>query len=192
MASTRDWFNYATDLVINGIDDLEKSVDDVLAACETEEKLEEVLDTICTRCKDHGVTLSKKNFSYSTIIMYGGHILDTTADELVVKPNPEKLERLCSFPSPNTKEDVQSLIGVIKTFDIWSMNLSAKCEKIRELNKEKEAFRWTLDHKLEFQELKKNFYHQKASWHMIGKRKNQNIYRCGKDWGHGLHPVSRK
>ena len=82
--------------------------------------MEEVLDTICTRCKDHGVTLSKKNFSYSTIIMYGGHILDTTADELVVKPNPEKLERLCSFPSPNTKEDVQSLIGVIKTFDIWS------------------------------------------------------------------------
>ena len=69
--------------------------------------------------------------------MYGGHILDTTADELVVKANPEKLERLCSFPSPNTKEDVQSLIGVIKTFDIWSINLSARCEKIRELNKEK-------------------------------------------------------
>ena len=85
-------------------------MDDVLAACETEEKLEEVLDTFFTRCKDCGVTLSRKKFSCSTIIKYAGHILDTTANELVVRPDPEKLERLRSYLSPNTKEDVQSLI----------------------------------------------------------------------------------
>ena len=86
MAPTRDGFNYATELVINGIDDLEKYVDDVLAACESEEKLETTLDTFLARCEGHGVTLSRKKINCSTIIMYDGLILDTTANEMVVRP----------------------------------------------------------------------------------------------------------
>ena len=85
------------------------------------------MNTFFARCKDHGVTLSRKKFNCSTIIKYGGHILDTTGEELVVRPDPEKFERLRSFPSPKSKEDEQSLVGVIKTFDRWCMNLSAKC-----------------------------------------------------------------
>ena len=57
---------------------------------------------------------------------------------MVVRPDPEKLERLRAFPVPKTPADVQSLIGIIKTFDRWSLGLSAKCKKIRELNKQKD------------------------------------------------------
>ena len=52
MAPTGDWFKFATDLVTNGIEDLKKSVDDLLAACESTEKLEETLDTFLARCKE--------------------------------------------------------------------------------------------------------------------------------------------
>ena len=49
LAPTGDWFNFATDLVTNGIDGLEKSVDDVLATCESAEDLERTLDTFLAR-----------------------------------------------------------------------------------------------------------------------------------------------
>ena len=57
-----DWFCFVTDLVTNGIPGLEKSVDDVLAVCESAEELETTLRTFLDRCKKHGVTLSRKKF----------------------------------------------------------------------------------------------------------------------------------
>ena len=44
---------FATDLVTNGILGLEKSVDDVLAACESAEELESTLRTFLDKCKKH-------------------------------------------------------------------------------------------------------------------------------------------
>merc|ERR1711954_90620 len=140
LAPTGDWFCFATDLVTNGIPGLEKSLDDVLAACESAEKLENTLRTFLEKCKKHGVTLNRKKFKCSTMIKYGGHVLDTQGDELVVKPDPEKLEWLCAFPRPQGPKDVQSLIGILKTFERWNFSLSGKCEKIRELGKKDNKF----------------------------------------------------
>ena len=70
-------------------------------------------------------------------------MLDTQGKELVIKPDPEKLEQLRAFPRPQTPADVQSLIGIVKTFDRWNLGLSAKCEKIRELHRKKNNFLWT-------------------------------------------------
>ena len=72
------------------------------------------------------------------MIKYGGHVLDTQGKELVIKPDPEKLERLRAFPRPQNPADVQSLIGIVKTFDRWNLGLSAKCEKIKRIKQEKE------------------------------------------------------
>ena len=58
-------------------------------------------------------------------------MLDTQGEAWVVRPDPEKLERLRALLDSKTPADVQSLIGIIKTFDRWSLGLAAKCEKIR-------------------------------------------------------------
>ena len=71
------------------------------------------------------------------MVKYGGHLLDTKGEELVIKPDPEKLEQLRAFSKPQNPADVQSLIGIIKTFDRWNLGLSAKCEKIRYFNRQK-------------------------------------------------------
>ena len=99
MAPTGDLFNLATDLDINGIDDLEKSV-------------------------EHGVMLFMKKINCLTMIKYGGQVLDTTGAELVVRADPEKFEGLRAFPSPDDPADIQSLIGGIKKFDRWIVNIS--------------------------------------------------------------------
>ena len=63
----------------------------------TAEELESTLRTFLDRCKKHGVTLSRKKFKCSTMINYGGHMLDTQGEDLMVRPDPDKLERLRSF-----------------------------------------------------------------------------------------------
>ena len=90
-------------------------MDDMLATCESAEELENTLRTFLDSCKKHGVTLTRKKFKCSTMIKYGGHMLDTQGKELVIKPDPEKLERLRAFPRPQNASDMQSLIGIVKT-----------------------------------------------------------------------------
>ena len=87
-------------------------------------------------------------------VLESGDMLDTQGKELVIKPDPEKLERLRAFPRPQNSADVQLLIGIVKTFDRWNLGLSAKCEKIRELHRKKNNFLWTPDHDVEFAALK--------------------------------------
>merc|ERR1711954_35317 len=89
LAPMGDWFCFVTDLVTNGIPGLEKSVDNVLATCESAEELENTLIKFLERCKKHGVTLSRKKFKCLTMIKNGGHVLDTKGKELVIKPDPE-------------------------------------------------------------------------------------------------------
>ena len=55
------------------------------------------------------------------------------------------------------------------------MNLSSKCSKIRELNKEKAAFNWTPDHEVEFQELKAELLSAKGVM-AYDPRKNIEIF----------------
>ena len=59
---------------------------------------------------------------------------------------------------------MQSLIGIVKTFDRWNLGLSAKCEKIRELHRKKNKFNWTADHHVEFAALKQEIL---GSWGVI-------------------------
>ena len=164
LAPTGDWFCFATDLVTNGIEGLEKSVAYVLATCESAEELEKTLYTFLSRCKQHGVTLTRKKFKCSTMIKYGGHLLDTQGKELVIKPDPEKLEQLRAFLKPENAADVQSLIEIVKTFDRWNLGLSAKCVKIRELHRKKNKFNWTEDHDVKFAALKQEIL---GSWDVI-------------------------
>ena len=94
-------------------------------------------------------------------------MLDTQGDELVIKPDPEKLEQLRTFPVPQNPADVQSLIGIIKTFDRWNLGLSVKCEKIRELNRQKNSFNWTADHDVKFAALKHEILEAWGLWPLI-------------------------
>ena len=81
--------------------------------------------------RTRGYTQQKEVQMFNNDQIWGAHAR-YTGGELVIKPDPEKLERLRAFPKPQNPADVQSLIGIIKTFDRWNLGLSAKCEKIRE------------------------------------------------------------
>ena len=75
-------------MVTNGIEGLKKSVDNILATCESAEDLEGTLDMLLEKCEEHGVTLSRKKFKCSTMIKYGEHVLDKPGEDLVVRPDP--------------------------------------------------------------------------------------------------------
>ena len=72
------------------------------------------------------------------------------------------------------------------------MNLSARCGKIRELNKEKAKFRWTPDHVLEFQELKKELLSLKGVMEYDQNKIIEIFTDAAITERHRIRPVLRK
>ena len=117
LAPMGDWFNFATDLVINGIEGLEKSVDDVLATCESAEEPRENFGHVSCKVQRTWGHSQQKEVQVFNNDKIWQHVLDTHGEDLVVRSDPDQLERLRSFPVPKTLADVQSLTGMINTFD---------------------------------------------------------------------------
>ena len=59
------------------------------------------------------------------------------------------------MPSPSSKKEVQSFIGMINYLSKFSPRLTELAEPIRELVKEKVPFNWDWEHQESFEQLKK-------------------------------------
>ena len=66
MSSSGDYFNQATDRVIEGMGNIVKEVDDVLMFSETIKGVAQTLEELLTRFEANNVTLAPRNFSSGT------------------------------------------------------------------------------------------------------------------------------
>ena len=71
------------------------------------------------------------------------------------KPAQSKITAIVKMPSPSSKKEVQSFIGMINYLSKFSPRLTKLAEPIRELMKEKVPFNWGLEHQESFTMLKK-------------------------------------
>ena len=62
------------------------------------------------------------------------------------KPAQSKIITIVEMPSPSSKKEVQSFIGMINYLSKFSPRLTELAEPIRELVKEKVPFNWGLEH----------------------------------------------
>ena len=70
------------------------------------------------------------------------------------KPAQSKITAIVRMPSPSSKKEVQSFIGMINYLTKFSPRLTELAEPIRELTKEKVPFNWGLEHQESFTMLK--------------------------------------
>ena len=70
------------------------------------------------------------------------------------KPAQSKITAIDEMPSPSTKKEVQSFIGIINYLSRFSPRLTELREPIRELKKENVPFNWGLEHQESFTMLK--------------------------------------
>ena len=71
------------------------------------------------------------------------------------KPSQSKVKAIKEMPPPQSKKQVQSLIGMINYLSKFSTRLSELAEPIRELVKERVPFNWGPEHDEAFSPIKK-------------------------------------
>ena len=74
---------------------------------------------------------------------------------VTTKPDRKRIEALCNLQQLESKKEVQSLLGLISTFNKWVPELSLKGKLIRDLGKKKVIFKWTVDRQKCFKEVKR-------------------------------------
>ena len=117
LAPSSDWFNSFTSILCQGIAGISKSMDDFLASNRTLQGLEQTLDTFFKRCQQLGVKISKKKFKTGSKVKFGGVIVNTEGDEVKLEVDEGKIQRILDFPSPTSKDDVASFIGLAETLN---------------------------------------------------------------------------
>ena len=100
--------------------------------------------------------MSIKKFKIGRRVKFGGFIADNVDGKVNIEVDPGKLERIRDFPTPQSKDDIASFVGLVITLNNWSGAISPKMEKIRELHTKGIHFDWTDEHDKEFKEVKEH------------------------------------
>ena len=81
-----------------------------------------------------------KKFQLAEKIIYGGVEIDTSGEQMSLRPEATKLDEVRNFPTPTTKKQVQSFMGLCNAFNKWSPKVSKMSQRMRELTSEKIHF----------------------------------------------------
>ena len=73
-----------------------------------------------------------------------------------VKPDPKKVEAIKKMEAPQTKQELQSFLGMITYLGQYVKNLSDLTANLRSLLKKDALFQWTESHEANFQKLKES------------------------------------
>jgi transposase InsO family protein len=91
------------------------------------------------RCREQGIKLNKDKVEYKQKeISYLGHILSRQG----LKPDPKKISAVQQLPTPEDKQAIQRLLGVVGYLQKFAPNLSDAAAPLRELVKKNVHFRW--------------------------------------------------
>ena len=95
----------------------------------------------------------------ATSIPYFGHILSGESTH----PDPNKVKAIHEMPLPKSREQLQTLLGMLNYLSWYIPNLSTQNEQLRLLQKQK-VFIWTPDHEQVLQQLKESTCRRVASF----------------------------
>ena len=71
-----------------------------------------------------------------------------------VKPDPKKVEAIMKMEAPETKQELQSFLGMVNYFGQYIKNMAELASNLRLLLRTDVLFQWTESHEANFQKLK--------------------------------------
>ena len=108
--STGNSYNQRSDKALKGLNGITKIVDDILIASETMEEHYEDIHELLKRCKEKQITLNRKKLMlWRQKVEFAGYMIGGEGIEL----DPEKFKAVNKFPTPATRQDLESFIGLI-------------------------------------------------------------------------------
>ena len=104
-----DHFCRITDEALNDLPQ-RKLIDDIVTFDPTADGLKKKIEDILIRCREKGITLSRKKFEVGGEINFAGFILDANGS----RPDPERVSALANFPRPKNLAQLRSFIGLVQ------------------------------------------------------------------------------
>ena len=111
-------------------------------------RLEEILVDLQTAGMKVGL---KKCHFLRPEVKFLGHIISKSG----IRPDPAKVEAMRRFPRPNTARKIRAFLGAVGYYKRFIPQLSRIAIPLTNLTKKNCRFKWTPEHELAFEELKK-------------------------------------
>ena len=148
-ASSDNW-NIGSDAIIRGVKGTQKIVDDTLIQAPTKELLFDRIRTVLDRCRNLGITISRKKLMIGNKVDFAGFVISTDG----VTPDPKKLEAITNFPAPQDVSSLRSFLGLANQLGHFVPDLAHMTEPLRNLLKKDVAYTWLPDHEEAFNKIK--------------------------------------
>lgn len=134
-----DEHNRRGDEALKGIKQVKKIVEDILIYDVDYESHIRRVRKVLERCKDHGITLSKRKCEIAKPeVTWCGYRITKEG----YTANPDLVEALKNFPTPKNTTDARAFCGLVNQFEAMSAKLTELLEPIRALTGKKVPFLW--------------------------------------------------
>lgn len=137
--------------LLEGIEGVESSMDDILIHASTEEQLCTTTNVVLTRIHAAGLKLNKEKCLFNKpSVKFLGHLVTQEG----LKADPEKLDAVRRLKRPTTKLQLQRVLGTITYLGKFIKNLSSMTEPLRKLLVKDTEWTWDHDQERAFLEIK--------------------------------------
>ena len=153
LSSASDEHDRRTSAAIDKLSNVEKVAEDVIVFSKTYEEHMLHLKRVLICYEEAGITLNRKKCHFAKDeVEFCGYIVNkkgyTISNKLV--------KALVNFPTPKSKTDVRSFLGIVNQFEAFSNKIADKSAPLRGLIGKNVKFLWTELHDTAFKDLVKH------------------------------------
>ena len=135
--SASEIFQLEISKIIEGIEGVANSQDDIIIWAETKELHDARGKQVLTRIRDSGLKLNKDKCTFGAReLTFPGHIISAEG----VNPDPRTVEAIIKMPIPTNKTELQRFMGMVNYLGKFIPRLSDETAPLRELLKKDVEF----------------------------------------------------
>ena len=149
--SAQDEFQRRVDETYEGLDGVTAIVDDVLVFGQIRAEHDQRLKAMLDRTRERGVRLNPDKCRIGlTEVSYFEHTLSRDG----IKPDPNKVKAIREMQPPQSKAELETVLGMINYLSRFAPHLSQVNSPLRQLLKQDSEFAWDANHDKVFQDMK--------------------------------------
>ena len=152
LISAQDELQRRIEEALEGIPGFSVIVDDIIISGKTTEEHDANVRSALIRAREKGVKLNLQKCIFKCdSIPYFGHVISENG----IHPVPQKVRALREMRTPYTKDELQTILGMINYLARYIPNLSSINQPLRDLVKQRQ-FKWEQHHDTSFTNIKES------------------------------------
>ena len=147
-------FQRLMELVLSGLDTKTCLVylDDLIICSRTEEEHLNALEMVFERIRAAGLKLKPQKYNFTKHeVTFLGHMVT----EGGIRPNPKNVEKVLSWPEPETAEDMISFLGLYDHYGKFLADYTRVCKPLRDASMKPGRLQWSKEMRESFKHLRR-------------------------------------